>query len=279
LSSALIVTAKLSKTFHSKKTPVQALRDISITVNTNEIACLMGPSGCGKSTLLKIIAGIETATEGQLLLFGQNCTASVPQKLKRRIGFIYQDSNLLPWRSVERNLRFPLEIFGIQKEKEYEDRIHEALEIVGLTKYRDALPQELSGGMMQRVGIARSLVYNPDLLLMDQPFGALDAITRKKLRFDFLKIFQHARKTIVIATNSVDEALLFATRIYVIRMAPGTVEEVVEVGIPFEERKEGIEDNETFIGLRRQMIEIVKRQYALDARAAHFSVSEAPCND
>ena len=274
----MIAATKLSKTFQAKKAPVHALRDISITVNPNEIACLMGPSGCGKSTLLKIIAGIETATEGRLLLFGQDCSVFVPQNLKRRIGFIYQDSNLLPWRSVERNLHFPLEIFGIKKEKEYEDRIDEALEIVGLTKYRDALPQELSGGMMQRVGIARALVFNPVLLLMDQPFGALDAITRKKLRFDFLKIFQHARKTIVIATNSVDEALLFATRIYVMKEAPGTVEEVVEVGIPFEERTEGIENNETFIGLRRQMIEIVKRQYARDAGVDYFPASEAQSN-
>ena len=131
---------------------------------------------------------------------------------------------------------------------------------------------------MQRVGIARALVFNPDLLLMDQPFGALDAITRKKLRFDFLKIFQHARKTIVIATNSVDEALLFATRIYVMKEAPGTVEEVVEVGIPFEERTEGIENNETLIGLRRQMIEIVKRQYARDAGVDYFPASEAQSN-
>ncbi len=266
MGEEIVSVENVKRTFMMKKDCVEALHDISIKARPREILAIMGPSGCGKSTLLKIIAGIDRACGGSLHLFGTDCTKSMKQETKRRIGFIYQDHNLLPWRSVEGNLRLPLEMFGIHKEQEYEDRISEALEIVGLSDYRKALPQELSGGMMQRVGIARALVFNPDLLLMDQPFGALDAITRRKLRYDFLKIFERAAKTIIIVTNSIDEALLFANRIYVMSEAPGTIEEVVEVTVPFEERTTDIAENERFTGLRTRMIKIVKNQYAREAK-------------
>ena len=271
-----IVSVKhVSKTFRTKKVTTEALRDITLEADENEILGIMGPSGCGKSTLLKIIAGIETATSGSLQLFGVDCTRSMTQDTKRKIGFIYQDNNLLPWRSVENNLRFPLEIFGIGKQKEYEKRIDEVLEIVGLSDYRQALPQELSGGMMQRVSIARALVFNPDLLLMDQPFGALDAITRKKLRYDFLKIFERTRKTIIIATNSIDEALLFSNRIYIMDENPGMVREVIQDDIPFEKRTTDIASNQRFKDLRAQMIGIIKKQYAKEEKSRVCGREEA----
>ena len=148
-----------------------------------------------------------------------------------------------------------------KRQEENKKRIEEALEIVGLSAYRTCLPQELSGGMMQRVNIARAMVFNPELLIMDQPFGALDAITRKKLRFDFLRIFEQSQKSIVIVTNSIDEALLFSNRIYVMSGGPGTIENVVTVDVPFEERTTEVATNERFTALRKQMIKIVKQQY------------------
>jgi len=270
-----IVSVKnVSKTYTVKKSKLEALCDITLEADENEILGIMGPSGCGKSTLLKIIAGIETATSGTLHMFGCDCTKSMKQDIKRKIGFIYQDNNLLPWRSVEYNLRFPLEIYGINKQEEYEERINEALEIVGLSDYRRALPQELSGGMMQRVNIARALVFNPDLILMDQPFGALDAITRKKLRFDFLKIFEKSHKTIIIATNSIDEALLFSNRIYIMSENPGTIQEIINVDVPFEERSADVASNKLFKDLRAHMIDITKKQYMKKDKNGTFKLGE-----
>lgn len=266
MEKIVLSTEGLGKTFTVKKRPVEAFRNVSVQAGEKEIIGIMGPSGCGKTTLAKIIAGMETPTVGSLTLFGQDCTRGMSKEMKRRIGYIFQDSNLLPWRTVEANLRFPLEIFGIDKQAEYEQRVSDALQIVGLSQYRTCLPQELSGGMMQRVGIARALVFNPELLVMDQPFGALDAITRKKLRFDFLNIFEKAQKTILIITNSIDEALLFSNRIYIFSDAPGTVQEVVDVDVPFAERTTDISTNERFTALRARMIKIIKQQYANEAK-------------
>ena len=261
---SIIRLSGIGKIYHGKKTSTEALRDISLEAAPKEVLGIMGPSGCGKTALLKMIAGIEPCTSGNLTLFGTDCTGHTPQNIKRKMGFIYQDSNLLPWRSVEANLRFPLEIFGLQKQEEYTSQIAKALEIVGLSDYRKALPQELSGGMMQRVSIARSLVFNPEVLLMDQPFGALDAITRKKLRFDFMKIFEQSQKTIVIVTNSIDEALMFSNRIYIVSEAPGTIQEVVDVDIPHQDRPEDITTDARFNALRAKMIGIIKKQYATE---------------
>ena len=261
MKEPIISLCDLSKSFAVKKKEIKVLENITIEARPKEILAVMGPSGCGKSTLLKVIGGIENATSGTMKLFGEDCSKGVSKEIKRRLGFVYQNHNLLPWRSVEDNLRFPLEIFGLKKDEEYRKKIDEALEVVGLSDYRSVLPQELSGGMMQRVGIARALVFNPDVLLMDQPFGALDAITRKKLRFDFLNLFERTEKTIIIVTNSIDEALLFASRIYVLGGAPGKIEEVVEVDIPYEERTTEIAENVLFEELRKHMIDVVKKQY------------------
>lgn len=262
MNNSVINAKKIEKVFHSKESKQKKIiQNLSLEVGEREIIGIMGPSGCGKTTLAKIIAGIETPTKGELEIFGQDCRKSFPKSVKKRIGFVYQDNNLLPWRTVEDNLRLPLEIFSMKNEAENRERIEEALEIVGLSSYRTCLPQELSGGMMQRVNIARAMVFDPELLVMDQPFGALDAITRKKLRFDFLRIFERSQKSIVIVTNSIDEALLFSNRIYVMSSGPGTVQEVVPVDVPFEDRTTEIATNEKFTALRKQMIKIVKEQY------------------
>lgn len=261
MEKTILSARELGKTYFAPKDQVEVLRHVCIEADEQEIIGLMGASGCGKTTFAKIVAGIEPLTSGTLELFGQDCSGGVPVALRRRIGLIYQDSNLLPWRSVESNLRFPLEVFGRAKGTEAQARVRSALETVGLYEYRDCLPQELSGGMIQRVGIARALVIDPDLMVMDQPFGALDAITRKKLYFDFLKIFRESKKTILLITNSIDEALLFSKRIYVMGEAPGTVEHVVPVEIPYAERTPAVLKDERFLALRRQMIHLVKQQF------------------
>lgn len=263
LKSMVVKGEKIGKIYYEKKHKTkEIIQNVSFEINSNEIVGIMGPSGCGKTTFAKILAGIEMPTCGKLELFGIDCTKKVTKEIKQKIGFVYQDNNLLPWRSVEENLRFPLEIFGRKDEKENKARINEALEMVGLSQYRTCLPQELSGGMMQRANIARAMVTEPDLLIMDQPFGALDAITRKKMRFDFLNIFERTHKSIIIITNSIDEALLFSNRIYVMSDSPGTIEDIVEVDVPFEDRTADIAGNEKFTALRKQMISIVKRQYS-----------------
>jgi NitT/TauT family transport system ATP-binding protein len=251
----------VSKAFSRKKEKQVILDKFSFSAAPQEVIGIMGPSGCGKTTLLKILGGITQADEGSLSVFGTDCSKKMPKSIKQRIGFVFQENNLQPWRSVEDNLKLPLEMHYFKDEADNKARIDEALEIVGLSNYRRALPQELSGGMMQRVGIARALALRPDILLLDQNFGALDALTRKKLRLDFLQIFERSKNTIVIVTNSIDEALLFSNRILVLSEQPARIEHIVNVDIPFNKRTKEVAFDPQFQMLRKQMIEIVSRQY------------------
>ena len=256
----IVSTKQLGKTYYSKKGEVKVLQDINIDVEEKEIIAIMGGSGSGKTTFAKILAGIEDATEGQYFFRSKDCSSAMDQETKKHIAFIFQNHNLLPWLSVEKNIMLPLEIFHMDKTPDVKERVEKALEIVGLTNYRTCLPQELSGGMMQRVGIARTLAINADLMVLDQPFGALDAITRRKLYFDFLHIFRESSKTIVIVTNSIEEAILFSKRIYMFNGKPGRVNEIIDVDIPYEERTLSIFRDQRFIDLRVEVMACVKRQ-------------------
>ena len=260
MGDKMIVAQNISKTYDTKKSQTEVLRNLNFEVDKREIVAIMGGSGCGKTTFAKILAGMEEATSGTYFFDGIDCSAGVSDKLKQRIAYIFQDHNLLPWRSVEGNLKFPLEIFGKHKDPEYLQRLEDALDIVGLKEYRTCLPHELSGGMMQRVGIARALTIHADLMVMDQPFGALDAITRRKLYFDFLRIFCDTGKTCVMVTNSIDEAILFSSRIYMMNGKPGEVEGVISVDIPYAERTAAILRDPRFTELRLKVMEYVKRQ-------------------
>ena len=256
----LIVIKDMSKTFETRKSRTEVIHGIDFELEKQEIVAVMGGSGCGKTTFAKILAGMEELSSGTYFFDGVDCSAGVSDQLKQQIAYIFQDHNLLPWRSVEANLKFPLEIFRKNKDPEALQRLEDSLEIVGLKEYRTCLPHELSGGMMQRVGIARALTINADLMVMDQPFGALDAITRKKLYFDFLRIFRDTGKTCVIVTNSIEEAILFSSRIYMMNGKPGTIEAVVPVDIPYEERTPDILRDPRFTQLRLTVMEYVKRQ-------------------
>ena len=237
MNNTIIQIQNVQKKFLSKHIEIPAIADVSFDVIDKEFIVIMGPSGCGKSTLLKLMAGLETPSAGVLNICGNDCCTAYPSDMKKRIGFMYQNENLLPWRTVEKNLRLPFEVFKTLN-THTPRRISDMLELVGLSEYSDVMPNELSGGMKQRVGIARALVCNPDIVLMDQPFGALDAITRKMLSFDFLNIWKKTQKTFVMTTNNVDEALLCGSRIVFLTEAPARVQEIIEVDIPLAQRDE-----------------------------------------
>jgi len=226
---------------------------VSLRVPKNEMISVLGPSGGGKSTILKMIAGITPPSEGSVTFDGTTYEGVLPQEVRKRIGVVFQSDNLLPWRNVGDNLRLSLELLKL-KGPEWETRIDEKLEMVGLLAYKNALPHELSGGMRQRVGIARALVHDPDLLLMDQPFNALDAITKRIISYFFLEMWEKTRKSVVFITNSVEEALLFGRTIYLLSACPATVvHEIDASSLPMESRGENIERHPEYIRLKNMI--------------------------
>ncbi|MFZ3044842.1 MAG: ABC transporter ATP-binding protein [Desulfatirhabdiaceae bacterium] len=226
MSSAIIQISDISKTYTTNNgKSVTALEGVSLNVAINDFVCLLGPSGCGKSTLLRIIAGLEKASEGQVLFRGTPLSRPT-----REIGMVFQEYTLLPWRTVEDNVALGLEFAGISKQERIKCAA-DYLEMVGLFQFRRAYPYELSGGMQQRVAIARALAKDPDVLLMDEPFGALDAYTRILLQKELLRIWEKNRKTILFVTHSVDEAIYLADRIAVLTAHPGRLREVNAVNM------------------------------------------------
>ncbi|MFB5675839.1 ABC transporter ATP-binding protein [Paenibacillus terreus] len=203
-----------------------ALQDINLTVRDGEFVCVLGPSGCGKSTLLEITAGLLSQTSGEVLL------DEVPQSgTSREIGVVFQDSALFPWRSIRRNIEFGLEIAGVSRD-DRRDRVQKTIELVGLAGFEDKYPHQLSGGMRQRAGLARTLVADPRVILMDEPFSAVDHLTRLTLQDEMIRIWQKEKKTIFFITHDVSEAVYLATRIVLLSPRPGRIQQIFEV--PFE---------------------------------------------
>lgn len=249
----------IAKSFGNEKDHnyVEVLKDISMDIDEKEFIVILGNSGCGKSTFLKILGGIDRATSGNMELHGQSIGQQIPREELKRFGFVFQSNNLLPWRTAEGNLRFNLQTMKL-KGPEWEKRIDEMLDIVGLLDYKKVYPHELSGGMKQRVGIARALVHDPDILILDQPLGALDAITRKMLSYEILNIWKKTQKTVIMVTNNVDEAILLANRIFVFSNKPATITYEIKVDIPMEHRNHEIANDARFNELRSQINEIVR---------------------
>ena len=224
--SAEIVVADASKVFGSGDTGVAALQDISTTVPEGQFLCLLGPSGCGKSTLLNAIAGFTPLTAGRITIGGVPVTEPGPDR-----GMVFQEYALFPWMSVEDNVRFGLDIKGVPREaaRATVDRI---IATLGLSDFRTRFPKDLSGGMRQRVAIARILALDPPVMLMDEPFGALDALTRRTLQDELLRIWAEYRKTVIFVTHSIEEAIYLADRILVMTYRPGRIKRDVIVDMP-----------------------------------------------
>jgi NitT/TauT family transport system ATP-binding protein len=239
----------LSKTFVTEKGEVvPALAGINLAVSDGEFLCILGPSGCGKTTLLRIIAGLDTPTSGSIQIDDQTPEGPTP-----RMAMIFQEYSLFPWRTVLQNVAFGLEVQG----KEGPDRLAEArryLDLVGLTPFEKNYPYELSGGMRQRVAVARALAIEPGVLLMDEPFGALDAQTRNLMQIEIQEIWRKTGKTILFVTHSVDEAVFLADRIVVLTDRPGRVREIVPVKKCERPRDRTCSD---FVEIRRHVLELI----------------------
>ncbi len=227
---------------------VTALAETTLRVCENEFLAIVGPSGCGKSTLLRLMAGLERPSGGEVSFRGQGVT-----RPSGRIGLVFQDYSLLPWRTLLRNIELGLEFQGLPR-RQARDKALEYLELVGLAQFQDAFPHELSGGMRQRAAIARALAVEPDVLLMDEPFGALDAHTRLLMQRELLGIWEKRRKTVVFVTHSIDEAVYLSDRIVVMEKEPGRVIEVLPVDLPRPRTRK----NPDFGRLTESILELLK---------------------
>jgi NitT/TauT family transport system ATP-binding protein len=223
----MIEVRDISKTFEVGGRMFNAVGNISLSIQAGKFATVVGPSGCGKSTLLMMIAGLVKPTSGEVRVDSETIFEPNP----RKIGLVFQDATLLPWKTALGNILFPLELSGVASERR-SARARDLLEIVGLEKFADHFPHELSGGMQQRIGIARGLAHDPAILLMDEPFSALDEQNRTKLGRELLKIWERTQKTVLFITHSLSEALYLSDLVYVMSSAPGRVIETIEVRFP-----------------------------------------------
>ena len=223
---ALIQVRSVSAVFPNGNGGLHALERVTFSVSPQEFVCVLGPSGSGKSTLLRILAGLLLPTSGEVLFHCEPVTGP-----RRAVGFVFQNANLMPWRTVLENVTLPLELEELPHAQAVEIA-REMLELVGLTGFEDSLPRDLSGGMAQRVAIARALVHDPDILLLDEPFGSLDALTRERMGGELLRIWQVKRKTVVMVTHSISEALFLADRVLVLSHRPGQICLDLTVNLP-----------------------------------------------
>ena len=215
------------KTYRTRKGDlVHALAETSLTVGENEFVTLVGPSGCGKSTLLKLVAGLVPVTRGKIHVRDKVVREPFPD-----VGFVFQQPVLLPWRNVLDNVLFSVEMLGLDPQP-YRKQAGDLLELTGLQGFETKYPRELSGGMQQRVAICRALLPDPSLLLMDEPFGALDALTREEMSLELLRVWEERRKTILFVTHSIPEAILLADRVVVMSPRPGRIARVITVDLP-----------------------------------------------
>jgi NitT/TauT family transport system ATP-binding protein len=237
--------------------PVEALRDISFDAKENEFISVIGPSGCGKSTLLRLISDLLPVSTGQVRIGGEPSRAA---RRKREIGFVFQEPALMPWRAAVKNVRLPLEVLG--RRRGGTSTPLQLLDLVGLKDFADKRPDQLSGGMRQRVSIARALTYDPRLLLMDEPFGALDQITRDDMNSELLKVWEQKKSTVVFVTHSISEAIYLSDRVVVMTPRPGRITEIIGVPLPRPRDPEMKRESE-FFEIETKVLR------ALDARSVH----------
>jgi NitT/TauT family transport system ATP-binding protein len=221
-----LMAVDLGKAHCTSQGDVVALERVNMQAGRGEFVCIVGPSGCGKTTLLHLIAGLLPPTSGYVQMNGHRVSGPM-----REVGLVFQNGNLMPWRTVLRNVTLPLEIQGMPVQ-EAAEQARSVLDLVGLSDFVKARPRELSGGMQQRVAIARALVYDPQILLLDEPFGALDALTRERMNLELLRIWRASRKTVVMVTHNIQEAVFLADRVLVMTSRPGQISSETRVLLP-----------------------------------------------
>jgi NitT/TauT family transport system ATP-binding protein len=250
VGSSVIRVRDVEKVYHARKGDTVAMKNCNMEVLENEFICIIGPSGCGKSTLLRMLAGLDFPTGGKVIAHDRIIKGPGADR-----GMVFQSYTLFPWMTVEENIRFGLKLKKMPKSEQ--DKItKEYLEAVGLEKFAKNYPKELSGGMKQRVAIARALANKPDVLLMDEPFGALDPQTKATMQLLLRQIWQKHRTTVVFVTHDIEEAVFLATKIYAMSARPGTVKKEIPVYLPYERTLE-LKDTAEFIALRREVNELI----------------------
>jgi NitT/TauT family transport system ATP-binding protein len=251
-------------TLHRERKLLTALRDITLTVNRGEFVVLVGPSGCGKTTFINAIAGLVDPWEGSIRVNGRAVTGPGPDR-----AMVFQDYALMPWRTVESNIRMPFEFqnLGLSKD-EMDERVRRYIDLVDLTGFEKSFPYELSGGMKQRVGIARALVSEPDILLADEPFAAIDAMTREAMQSELERFVANTGQTVIFITHSIDEAIILGDRVVVISYRPGQIKEVVDVNLPRPRFDYDVKMRPEYSELRDHIWRLVKDEALQTARGA-----------
>ena len=239
--------------FETNDGPVQALKDVSLEVGGGDFVSFIGPSGCGKTTLLRAIAALEIPTKGHLSV---NSKSPDSARIDREYGYVFQAAGLYPWRTVEGNVRLPLEIMGYSQ-AEKKERIQKVIELVELKGFEKKFPWQLSGGMQQRASIARALAFDANILLMDEPFGALDEIVRDRLNSELLDLWRQTKKTICFVTHSIPEAVFLSTKIVVMSPRPGRITDIIKSTLP-SKRDLNIRDSQEFIKIAQRVREGLK---------------------
>jgi NitT/TauT family transport system ATP-binding protein len=250
MNQTVIEARGLDLTFQTNDGPVHALKDVNLAVEAGDFVSFIGPSGCGKTTFLRVVAGLEEPTGGTITVNGMTPDEA---RRKRAYGYVFQAAGLYPWRTIGGNVRLPLEIMGYSK-SEQTDRVRNVLDLVDLAGFEKKFPWQLSGGMQQRASIARALAFDADILLMDEPFGALDEIVRDRLNEELLRLWDRTGKTIGFVTHSIPEAVYLSTRIVVMSPRPGRITDVIESPLP-KDRPLDIRDTPEFIAVAHRVRE------------------------
>lgn len=234
LAADKIILVKVTKLFHTRFQTITAVRDVDMRFAPGDFVSIIGPSGCGKSTIIRMIDDLIKPTSGDIFIDDRRLDPArrIPAEVIRKMGFIFQQPNMYPWMTVRQNVLLPLRVFGLAG-GEWEEHADGLIRSYGLWEQRDSYPTELSGGSMQRAGVIRAMVHKPDILLMDEPFGALDEMTRESLNMELLDIWQRTGNTIIFITHSVEEAVLLSKRVYVMGTNPGRVVDEIAIDLPY----------------------------------------------
>ena len=246
----VISAQSLDLTFQTNDGPVHALKDVNLNITKGDFISFIGPSGCGKTTFLRVMADLDQPTDGTITINGVSPKAA---RESRAYGYVFQSAGLYPWRTIGKNIRLPLEIMGISK-SEQKERVEKVLKLVELEDFEKKFPWQLSGGMQQRASIARALAFDADILLMDEPFGALDEIVRDYLNEQLLKLWHSTEKTICFVTHSIPEAVYLSTKIVVMSPRPGRIIDIIESDLP-DKRPLEIRDTQEFIDIAQRVRE------------------------